>query len=241
MNPAALLSPARGRHARRRHLPRPGPAGTAGVLALALTVSSPPGRPVAAVPDPPPTGPASVHLRLPPRGIHHVAHAARKPRHHRHHRHHHHPAPRNLYDSANPAAIPSGRHVAVYATGRYAVQPHETRRFGRVLWIDAIGTDPGADVLDVEPGDARPGQVPAWVRAHAHRRHGLVRIYTFRNWWPAVRAAVRRLPWRYRHLVRYWIADPTGREHMVPGADATQWKWAGDRFDRSKTRPRFWR
>jgi hypothetical protein len=36
--------------------------------------------------------------------------------------------------------------------------------------------------------------------------------------------------------VRYWIADPTGVEHNVPGADATQWFW-GKHIDISKANP----
>jgi hypothetical protein len=32
--------------------------------------------------------------------------------------------------------------------------------------------------------------------------------------------------------IRWWIADPTGSPHIVPGADATQWYW-GTGFDES--------
>jgi hypothetical protein len=30
--------------------------------------------------------------------------------------------------------------------------------------------------------------------------------------------------------VKYWIADPTGYEHIVPGSSATQWYW-GQNYD----------
>jgi hypothetical protein len=28
-----------------------------------------------------------------------------------------------------------------------------------------------------------------------------------------------------QHKVRYWIADPTGNPHVVPGSNATKWYW----------------
>jgi hypothetical protein len=41
-----------------------------------------------------------------------------------------------------------------------------------------------------------------------------------------------------RSHVRYWIADPTGQPHIVPGSDATQWYW-GSNVDISTATPRF--
>ena len=59
-----------------------------------------------------------------------------------------------------------------------------------------------------------------------------------RSEWPAVKAAVGKLPAKMRSHVRYWIADPTGTPHIVPGSDATQWYW-GSSYDISKATPRF--
>jgi hypothetical protein len=39
-----------------------------------------------------------------------------------------------------------------------------------------------------------------------------------------------------QHQVRWWIADPTGTPHIVPGADATQWYW-GHSYDITTARP----
>jgi hypothetical protein len=38
--------------------------------------------------------------------------------------------------------------------------------------------------------------------------------------------------------VQWWIADPTGHPHVVPGSDATQWYW-GRNFDVSTANPGF--
>ena len=59
-----------------------------------------------------------------------------------------------------------------------------------------------------------------------------------RSEWPAVQAAVATLPTRMRSRVRWWIADPTGYPHLVPGSDATQWYW-GPRYDITTATPRF--
>jgi hypothetical protein len=41
-----------------------------------------------------------------------------------------------------------------------------------------------------------------------------------------------------RTQVRWWIADPTGHPHLVPGSQATQWYW-GENYDISTAEPGF--
>jgi hypothetical protein len=146
--------------------------------------------------------------------------------------------PIEIYDSANPAAIPAGVMCATYATGHYAVPAAEMA--GRpTIWIDAWGTDPAASALDVEPGDATPSMVPQWVTQHlALEPSDNARIYTMLDEWPAVKQAVSTLPSWMQARVRWWIADPTGVPHMVPGASATQWYW-GPNYDISTADPGF--
>jgi hypothetical protein len=146
--------------------------------------------------------------------------------------------PIEIYDSATPAAIPAGAMCATYATGHYAVPAAEMA--GRpTIWIDAWGTDPAASVLDVEPGDATPSMVPQWVTQHlAIAGSGNARIYTMLDEWSAVQQAVSTLPAWMRARIRWWIADPTGVPHMVPGASATQWYW-GPSYDISTADPGF--
>jgi hypothetical protein len=146
--------------------------------------------------------------------------------------------PFQIYDSATPAAIPPGVMCATYATGDYAVPAAEMA--GRpTIWIDAWGTDPAASVLDVEPGDATPSMVPQWVTQHlALEPSDNARIYTMLDEWAAVKQAVATLPSWMQARVRWWIADPTGVPHMVPGASATQWYW-GPNYDISTAEPGF--
>jgi hypothetical protein len=107
------------------------------------------------------------------------------------------------------------------------------------MWIDVTGFDHAASVLDVEPGDATPTLAASWAwhRLHAQPR-ALAHIYTMRSEWPAVKAAIAHLPAKMRSHVRYWIADPTGVPHVVPGSSATQWYW-GSSYDISTALPRF--
>jgi hypothetical protein len=147
--------------------------------------------------------------------------------------------PYQMYDSVTPSAIPGGKAVATYADGPYAASPAALH--GRnVTWIDTNGTDPqGATVLDVEPGDATPAGAAAWAgqRLDAHPR-ALAVIYTMRSEWAAAQTSIAALPHWQQHHIRWWIADPTGTPHLVPGSTATQWYW-GTHYDISTVNPGF--
>lgn len=155
----------------------------------------------------------------------------------------HHKAPARkpylIYDSVTPSALPRHNAAATYATGNYAASPSEVAGHKTVMWIDVTGYDHSASVLDVEPGDATPSMAAtwAWHRLHDNPK-ALARIYTMRSQWPAVKAAIGHLSANMRSHVRYWIADPTGSPHIVPGSDATQWYW-GKSYDISTATPRF--
>jgi hypothetical protein len=148
-------------------------------------------------------------------------------------------APYVFYDSVLPTAIPASGMVATYATGPYAASPSQVAGRGTVMWIDVYGTDYEASALDVEPSDATPTDAANWVfhRLSAHP-NAVARLYTSMSEWPAVQAAVATLPAWMRAHIRWWIADPTGSPHIVPGSDATQWSW-GQSYDTSTATPRF--
>jgi hypothetical protein len=149
------------------------------------------------------------------------------------------PKPYQFYDSVTPQLIPPGHQVATYATGGYAVPASQVAGRGNVLWIDTRGTDPAAQALDVEPGDATPAIAASWAFQKLHGAPGAVaRIYTMISEWPAVKAAIATLPPPMQSRVHYWIADPTGYDHVVPGSDATQWYW-GKSWDISTALPGF--
>jgi hypothetical protein len=142
-----------------------------------------------------------------------------------------------MYDSVTPGTLPGNQAAAVYADGAYAASSSQMSGHHSVLWIDTNGSDANANVLDVEPGDATPAGAASWVQAHlAKQPHSVAIIYTMRSDWSAVQSAVGGLPsWEQGH-VRYWIADPTGVPHVVPGSSATQWYW-GSSYDISTANP----
>lgn len=154
----------------------------------------------------------------------------------------HAPAPSKpylIYDSVTPTAIPAGRNVAAYSDGPYAASSSEVAGRRHVLWIDVYDSNPNAGALDVEPGDATPAGAAAWVAARLTKDpHSDAIVYTMQSWWPAVIARIGTLPTTMRRRVRYWIADPTGYPHILPGADATQWYW-GPNYDISTASPQF--
>jgi hypothetical protein len=147
--------------------------------------------------------------------------------------------PTTIYDSTTPSAIPAGAPAAVYSNGAYAASPAQVAGHPGTLWIDTNGSNPKANALDVEPGDATPAQAGQWVAQKLTATPGQTAIvYTMRSDWGAVQAAVGQDPaWMQTH-VKWWIADPTGTPHMVPGADATQWYW-GQTYDQTLASPGF--
>lgn len=142
-----------------------------------------------------------------------------------------------IYDSVIPQAIPAGQVVATYATGAHPIPASAVAGRRRVIWIDTLGTDPSANELDIEPGCASPSQAAGWVRARLTTHPGATAIlYSSISEWSEIRADVASLPAWMRARIRWWIADPTGSPHMVPGAQATQWYW-GSNYDISTALP----
>jgi hypothetical protein len=147
--------------------------------------------------------------------------------------------PTTIYDSTSPSTVPAGQHVAAYSNGAYQATTSSVQGRGNVLWIDTNGSDPHASALDVEPGDATPAQAAQWVNAKltASPRTDAI-IYTFKSDWTSVQDSISQLPQSEQSHVKYWIADPTGTPHIVPGAAATQWYW-GSNYDITQATPSF--
>jgi hypothetical protein len=144
-----------------------------------------------------------------------------------------------IYDSVTPSSIPGGQQVATYANGAYAQSASSVAGRGHVLWIDTNGSDPRADVLDVEPGDATPAGAAQWAKAKlSSQPSSIAIIYTMLSDWQAVKGSVSALPPWMQAKVHYWIADPTGVNHVVPGSNATQWYW-GQNYDITTANPGF--
>lgn len=147
--------------------------------------------------------------------------------------------PSTIYDSVTPSSIPTGAKAAVYSDGTYAASPAQVAGRPNTLWIDTNGSNPKANVLDVEPGDATPQQAATWVQQKLTGTPGQTAIvYTYRAEWQATQQAISSLPQQMQSHVKWWIADPTGVPHIVPGSDATQWYW-GQSYDQSLANPGF--
>jgi len=144
-----------------------------------------------------------------------------------------------IYDSVSPSQVPAGQPLATYADGPYAASSHQVTGHGKVLWIDTNGSDSKASALDVEPGDATPAGAAQWVHQKLTSQPDATAIvYTMQSEWTQVKAAISTLPSNMQSHVKYWVADPTGTPHMVPGASATQWYW-GSSYDISTAQPGF--
>lgn len=128
----------------------------------------------------------------------------------------------------NPANVAHDYdYVAIYVNGRFSVDPATVQKAypdARVFWIDVLGNNPEASIKDIETGDISPSSVPGIVAAR-FRVHpdANTRLYCNLSTWPAVKTEVRNLPQNQRDTIRYWIANPTGTPHIVPGSDATQY------------------
>jgi len=148
--------------------------------------------------------------------------------------------PYEFYDSVEPQTVPAGAIVGTYSTGARPVPASAVAGRKQVLWIDTLATDPaGSGALDVEPGCATPSQVPGWVssRLRAHPRSVAI-VYMSLSEWAQVKADVASLPAWMQSRIRWWVADPTGVPHLVPGSQATQWYW-GSTYDESTAAPDF--
>jgi hypothetical protein len=147
--------------------------------------------------------------------------------------------PYTVYDSVKPEKLPGNKAAAVYANGSYAASSSQVAGRNSVLWIDTNGSDPAANVLDVEPGDATPYGAAQWVQHRLSAQpHSVAIVYTMRSEWQQVKDNVAHLPGWMQSKVRYWIADPTGVPHVVPGSSATQWYW-GNSYDVTTANPDF--
>ena len=136
-----------------------------------------------------------------------------------------------IYDSTIASSLPANRDVAVYANGKYQASFASVAHSKTVLWIDVTGSNTGCDALDVEPGDASPATAGEWAEQRLNAYPDAIAvIYTMRAEWGATKQAVGKLPAQLRSRVRWWIADPTGKPHILPGSDATQWYW-GSTYD----------
>ncbi len=127
-----------------------------------------------------------------------------------------------MHDSITAADIPRDAHiVAGYVSGRYKWSPADWARFPNATKV-RIATSAAVDdghVLDVEPGDATPGEAPGWVQMR--RRAGVdPTVYCNLGALPAVRAAFAAAGVAQPH---YWVARYDNVPAVPAGAVAKQY------------------
>ncbi len=129
---------------------------------------------------------------------------------------------RLMYDSVTASDIPAGSAlVAGYVDGRFAWSAADWSRFpDRVkVRIAVLPTTNDGQMLDVEAGNARPDQAPAWVKMR--RAAGVdPSVYTDHSLWPDVRAAFKRAGIAEPY---YCIAQWDGVAELIDGAVAKQY------------------
>lgn len=156
-------------------------------------------------------------------------------------------APRTMYDAVTVANIPAGaRAVAGYVNGRYLTYGSLVVGWPAARHVSiAVSSVVGADILDVETGDATNLDAPRWFREHKERRG----FYTSASNANALVTVLARAGIS-RHEYILWTAHYTDERHICSaktcgyagdGADATQFTTHGETVDESAVKLSFWR
>jgi hypothetical protein len=141
---------------------------------------------------------------------------------------------RIMRDSVTAADIPlAGLDlVAGYGNGRYQWSPADWARFRGLPFarIDVLGTEPqGCGVLDVETGDATPGEAPGWVRSRRASHRGTYAVlYCNRAGLPAVEEAMTSARMVLGTDYHLWVATLDGTKTLpdMAGVVAVQYQAA---------------
>ncbi|MBO0802309.1 MAG: hypothetical protein J2P25_04450 [Nocardiopsaceae bacterium] len=153
---------------------------------------------------------------------------------------------RNMYDGINSDAatiakkFPNAPLVAGYVNGNYAWSKADWDLFPHAIKVKisiSASADIG-DVLDVEAGDATPGETEGWIAKRKASGYRRPTIYCNRSTLPAVRKGTGKYVLNRDYDI--WVADWTGSPHRVvstgPGVSApcsaTQYKNTSD-YDES--------
>lgn len=143
-----------------------------------------------------------------------------------------------MFDSVDTAEIPTHANaIGAYAGGKWPTYAHVKSEWPHAH-ILSIAVNSGehrtvdgkpVECLDIEPGDATPGEAPQWFRVQ--RSLGVRRpcFYGSLSWVPQIEAALHGAGIA-RHEYRIWSAHYTGGAHICgsqcglsTSADATQW------------------
>lgn len=139
-----------------------------------------------------------------------------------------------MFDSIEVAQIPaSAPAVAGYVGGKWPTYLELQTHFPKAQKLSiAVSAAEDAQCLDIEAGDATPGEAPAWVRRQFDRGVKRPVLYTSASQMDLV-VSVLRAAGISRSQVRLWSAHYTFTPHLCgphscgllhsTTADATQW------------------
>lgn len=136
-----------------------------------------------------------------------------------------------MYDDIKPSLIPAdAQAVAGYVNGNWPTYNTIVKMFPKAKHLSiAVTSHADAECLDVERGDARNEDAPAWVKRQMLRGIAKPVLYTSAS---NVNALVKILAASgiMRQHVRIWSAHYNYKRHICgpatcgyPAADATQW------------------
>ncbi|HEY2278003.1 MAG TPA: hypothetical protein VGI00_06585 [Streptosporangiaceae bacterium] len=139
-----------------------------------------------------------------------------------------------MFDAVDIDQIPGDASVvAGYINGNFVTFGQLSGMFPNARHLSiAVTAEANADALDVEPGDATAGQMPAWFRRQKARGVARPVIYASVSCMTTGILPVLKQAGIARSDVRLWSAHYTDAEHLCgPGscgempvqADATQW------------------
>jgi hypothetical protein len=150
-----------------------------------------------------------------------------------------------MYDSVTVGEIPTDAPaVAGYVNGKFITFPTLQHNFPRAQRLGiAVTSAADAECLDIEDGDARPDQAPAWVKRQIARGVKRPTVYAQVSSMQSVLNALAGAGIT-RDQVRVWTAHYTHQPHRCSPAcgfgfstvaDATQWtdKSLGRNLDES--------
>jgi tellurite resistance-related uncharacterized protein len=154
-----------------------------------------------------------------------------------------------MYDAIDVGAIPAGAAaVAGYVGGHWPTYPQLLTKFPDAHHVSiAVNSGEDAHVLDIETGDAKPADAPAWVLRQQQR--GLKRpgLYCSLSVMQGVVDVLETHDVQRKSVV-LWCAHYTGTPHICgpqcgdglkETVDATQYKETSS-VDESLVTPAFW-
>lgn len=130
-----------------------------------------------------------------------------------------------MWDSTDPGQIPVGVPiVAGYIDGLYKWPVMQWFRLSSSerVQVTVFGAA-YVQVCDCESGDLSPVEAASWAVGELWYSRRPT-IYCNLSTWPYVIQALK-LHGVNQSMIDWWIADPTGVPHLVPGSVATQDRW----------------